>query len=138
MPRHSLVPRALEKEKAIYIYTANDKIVMIFHESITTINSNTNFQKNILRTELISACDLIFDNNYNCDRVSAIMKLLRLDYLSAEEKETVTTLIKTHYDRFYMLHEHLDSIRLYAHKIITSDDIPIVLQTGFLYTVMKS
>jgi len=57
--------------------------------------------------------------------MSAILQLLRLDHLSAAEKESIITLVETHSDRFYMPNEYLNKTHLQTHKIVTLDHIPV-------------
>ncbi|XP_036142126.1 uncharacterized protein LOC118645358 [Monomorium pharaonis] len=59
------------------------------------------------------------------ERISAVLKLLRLDHLVPFEKENVITLVTNYCDRFYIPNEYLDKTQLLTHKIITTDDAPV-------------
>jgi len=60
------------------------------------------------------------------DRVQKILELLRLDHLSASKKEYVINIVRLHSDRFYILGEYLNKTNLQTHKIVTTDDLPMV------------
>jgi len=61
----------------------------------------------------------------HCDRVSAIMQLLRLEHLNPEEADNVKSLILNRSDRFHLPHDKLEATNVTQHFIPTTDEIPI-------------
>ncbi|KYN43243.1 hypothetical protein ALC56_02305 [Trachymyrmex septentrionalis] len=61
----------------------------------------------------------------NKNRLTGIVKLLRLEHLNAQEEQSVINLIYSSQDRFHVPGERLTATNVLQHQIPTTDDRPI-------------
>lgn len=59
------------------------------------------------------------------DRITEVKKLLRLEHLNEEEKESIDSIIQDNADLFQLPNEPLDFVPEFFHKITTIDDQPV-------------
>lgn len=57
--------------------------------------------------------------------MEAVLHLLRLDHLNAEEKANIISLVSNHSDRFHLPDEKLDATNAVQHFIPTINEVPI-------------
>lgn len=77
-----------------------------------TVNANSRIAKSVKT--------IIGENRYE-----KVIKLLRLEHLNKEEKESVVNLIKENQDRFHLSGEFLGATTAIEHGIATTDEIPV-------------
>jgi len=67
----------------------------------------------------------ILSEEPNMNRLTGIVKLLRLEHLNAQEEQNVINLIYNSQDRFHVPGERLTATNVLQHQIPTTDDRPI-------------
>ncbi|CAL1680952.1 unnamed protein product [Lasius platythorax] len=90
-------------------------------ESINTINT----VRNEICENNYKSSENQLNKNYTEDRISEILRLLRLDHLDILEKNSVIDIVVRHSDRFYIPGEYLGKTNVINHKIITADETPV-------------
>lgn len=72
-----------------------------------------------------NSCNSTVDKDCDSDKTTRILQLLRLDHLNEPERESIVNLVKQYNDRFYLPGDPLGKTKLYSHRIITKDDVPV-------------
>ena len=108
--------RGKELDEAVLEFQGINKIVQEITDLEKTLYSTrTSLEKNQVSFSIYSSND----------RVAEIKKLLRLDHLNQEEKESVDRHLNEFQDRYHLSNEKLMATSVMRHRINTTDERPI-------------
>ena len=74
---------------------------------------------------LVSGRSGNFNISTTSNRADSILQLLRTEHLNSEEKDSLTSLISEHAERFYLPSDHLGCTNAATHCIPTTNEVPI-------------